>query len=147
MFALESGWGLVPCAAPMCRHFESCFQDVNPLERDPGKVECTRPGTQAPAYVGLAFKLGSKKGMAFGSGRMCDISRSEQPRTIEMDSEKVARILGAIVAVAVLAIAVAYGPIGQIGKPQTQPQRAEQPAQPAPAPPPVRGPVVREVPQ
>jgi hypothetical protein len=64
-----------------------------------------------------------------------------------MDSEKIARILGAIVAVAVLAIAIAYGPIGQIGKPQTQPQTAEQPAQPAPSPPPVRGPVVREVPQ
>jgi hypothetical protein len=64
-----------------------------------------------------------------------------------MDSEKVAGILGAIVAVAVLAIAIAYGPMGQIGKSQTQPQSAEQPAQPAPAPPPVRGPVVREVPQ
>jgi hypothetical protein len=64
-----------------------------------------------------------------------------------MDSEKVAGILGAIVAVAVLVIAVAYGPIGQIGKPQTQPQKVEQSAQPVPAPPPVRGPVVREVPQ
>jgi hypothetical protein len=62
----------------------------------------------------------------------------------EMNSEKVAGILGAIVAVAVLAAAVVYGPIGQFGKPQKQIQKVEQPA---PAAPPVRGPVVREVPQ
>ena len=68
-----------------------------------------------------------------------------QPGTIEMDSEKVAGILGAIVAAVVLVIAIAYGPIGQIGKPQKQIQ-VEQPAQAVPAPP-VRGPVVREVPQ
>jgi hypothetical protein len=55
--------------------------------------------------------------------------------------------LGAIVAVLVLVMAVAYGPIGQFGKPQKQIQKAEQPTQPAAAPPPVRGPVVREVPQ
>jgi hypothetical protein len=60
-----------------------------------------------------------------------------------MNSEKLAGILGAIIAAAVLVIAIAYGPIGQIGKPQTQ--KVEQPA--VPAPPPVRGPVVREVPQ
>jgi hypothetical protein len=63
-----------------------------------------------------------------------------------MDTEKVAGILGAIVASAVLVIAIAYGPIGQIGKPQKQPQKTEQPASPAAAPAP-RGPVVREVPQ
>jgi hypothetical protein len=63
---------------------------------------------------------------------------------IEMDSQKIAGILGAIVAAAALAAAVAYGPIGQLGKPQKQIQKVEQPA---PAPPPVRGPVVREVPQ
>jgi hypothetical protein len=62
-----------------------------------------------------------------------------------MDSEKVAGILGAIVAAAVLAIAFVYVPIGQIAKPQKQMQKTEQPAQPAP--PAVRGPVVREVPQ
>jgi hypothetical protein len=62
-----------------------------------------------------------------------------------MDSQKIAGILGAIVAAAVLAAAVAYGPIGQLGKPQKQIQKVEQPA-PA-SPPPVRGPVVREVPQ
>jgi hypothetical protein len=59
-----------------------------------------------------------------------------------MDSEKVAGILGAIVASAVLVIAIAFGPIGQIGKPQKQMQKTEQPKAPA-----VRGPVVREVPQ
>jgi hypothetical protein len=64
-----------------------------------------------------------------------------------MDSEKVAGILGAIVAAAVLVIAIAYGPIGQIGKPQKQIQKIEQTKAPASAPPVVRGPVVREVPQ
>lgn len=63
-----------------------------------------------------------------------------------MDSEKLAGILGAIVASAVLVIAIAYGPIGQIGKPPNPAQKAEQPAQPA-APPAVRGPVVREIQQ
>jgi hypothetical protein len=62
-----------------------------------------------------------------------------------MNSEKWAGILGAIVAVAVLAIAVVYGPLGQSGQAQRPAQKAEQPA-PAPAPV-VRGPVVREVPQ
>jgi hypothetical protein len=64
-----------------------------------------------------------------------------------MDSEKAAGILGAIVASGVLVIAIAYGPIGQIGKPQKQIQKIEQPKAPLNAPPPVRGPVVREVPQ
>jgi hypothetical protein len=61
-----------------------------------------------------------------------------------MDSEKVAGILGAIVAVAVLGIAFFYVPIGQTSKSAKQ-IKVEQPAQPAP--PPVRGPVIREVPQ
>jgi hypothetical protein len=61
-----------------------------------------------------------------------------------MDSEKIARILGAIVAIAALAMAFFYVPIGQTSKPASQ-IKAEQPAQPAA--PPVRGPVVREVPQ
>jgi hypothetical protein len=62
-----------------------------------------------------------------------------------MSSEQFAGILGAIVASAVLVIAIAYGPIGQFGKPQKPAQKVEQPAQPtAPA---VKGPVVREVPQ
>jgi hypothetical protein len=63
-----------------------------------------------------------------------------------MNSQKIAGILGTIVAAGVLAAAVAYGPIGHLGKPQ-QIQKIEQPAQPAPASPSVRGPVVREVPQ
>src|SRR6266576_3474409 len=52
--------------------------------------------------------------------------------TVEMDSEKVAGILGAIVAAVVLVIAIAFGPIGQMGKPAKQ-MKVEQPAQPAPA--------------
>jgi hypothetical protein len=63
-----------------------------------------------------------------------------------MESEKVAGILGAIVASAILVAAIAFGPIGQIGKPQKQLPKVEPTASPA-APPPVRGPVVREVPQ
>jgi hypothetical protein len=62
-----------------------------------------------------------------------------------MNSEKLAGILGTIVAVAVLAIAIGYGPLGQSGKAQKPGQKVEQPV---PAPPPVaKGPVVREVPQ
>ena len=64
-----------------------------------------------------------------------------------MESEKVAGILGAIVASAILVVAIAFGPIGQIGKPQKQLPKVEQTASPAAAPPPVRGPVIREVPQ
>jgi hypothetical protein len=63
-----------------------------------------------------------------------------------MTTESAARILGAIVGAAVLVTAVVYGPIGQLGKPQKQLQKVEQPAQPVGAPA-VRGPVVREVPQ
>ena len=66
---------------------------------------------------------------------------------VQMSSEKVGGILGAIVAAVVLAIAFAYGPVGQMGKPQKQTQKIEAPKQPAPAQPSVRGPVVREVPQ
>jgi hypothetical protein len=64
----------------------------------------------------------------------------------KMESEKVAGILGAIVAAAALVTAIAFGPIGQFGKPQKPVSKME--AQPA-APPPsaVRGPVIREVPQ
>jgi hypothetical protein len=62
-----------------------------------------------------------------------------------MNSESVAGILGAIVASVVLVVAIFYGPIGQ-GKRPKQVQKIEQPA-PAVTAPPVRGPVVREVPQ
>ena len=64
-----------------------------------------------------------------------------------MESEKVAGILGAILASAILVVAIAFGPIGQIGKPQKPLPKVEQTASPAAAPPAVRGPVVRDVPQ
>jgi hypothetical protein len=60
-----------------------------------------------------------------------------------MNSESVGGILGAIVASIVLVVAIAYGPIGQFGKPAPKPAAVQQPAQMAPAP---RGPVIREVP-
>jgi hypothetical protein len=63
---------------------------------------------------------------------------------MEMDSEKIAGILGAIVAAVVLVIAFAYVPIGQMGKPQKPAQKTVQPVAPPPA---ARGPVIREVPQ
>ncbi len=65
-----------------------------------------------------------------------------------MTSESIAGIFGAIVAVAVLVVAFAFGPLGQYGKPQRAPAKIEQPAsaQPVPPAPSVRGPVVREVP-
>jgi hypothetical protein len=62
-----------------------------------------------------------------------------------MNSEKVAGILGTVVAAAVLAIAILYGPLGQGGKSQKPVQRTEQPA--VPPTPTARGPAVREVPQ
>jgi len=64
-----------------------------------------------------------------------------------MESEKVAGIFAAIVASIILVIAFIYAPVGPYGKPQAAPvQNIEAPKAP-PGPPPVRGPVVREVPQ
>ena len=63
-----------------------------------------------------------------------------------MNSESVAGILGAIVASIVLVVAIAYGPIGQFGKPAPKPATVQQPSQMAPAAPAPRGPVIREVP-
>ena len=63
-----------------------------------------------------------------------------------MDSESVGGILGAIVASIVLVVAIAYGPIGQFGKPAPKPAAVQQPGQMAPAVPTPRGPVIREVP-
>ena len=60
-----------------------------------------------------------------------------------MNSESVAGILGAIIASIVLVVAIAYGPIGQFGKPAPRPAAVQQPVPAAPAP---RGPVIREVP-
>ena len=62
-----------------------------------------------------------------------------------MTSESLAGILAAIIASVVLVAAIAYGPIGQFGKPAPKPA-AQQPAQMAPAAPAPRGPVIREVP-
>ena len=64
-----------------------------------------------------------------------------------MSSESVGGVLGAIVGSAILVVAIAYGPIGQIGKPQRQIQKMEQPKEPVIVVPAVRGPVVRELPQ
>jgi len=66
-------------------------------------------------------------------------------RDIEMESEKIAGILGAIVAAAAVVVAIVY--YGQFGKQQAPAQKVEQPAQPVAPPPAARGPVVREVPQ
>jgi hypothetical protein len=65
-----------------------------------------------------------------------------------MNSQSVAGLLGAIVASIVMVVAIAYGPIGQFGKP-AKPASIQQPAsalQQVPAAPAPRGPVIREVP-
>jgi len=65
-----------------------------------------------------------------------------------MNSQSVAGLLGAIVASIVMVVAIAYGPIGQYGKP-AKPASFQQSApglQPVPAAPAPRGPVIREVP-
>jgi hypothetical protein len=60
-----------------------------------------------------------------------------------MNSETVARVLGAIVGAAALIMAFMYAPPGQTVKPaQTIEPPKTQPVAPA-----VRGPVVREIPQ
>jgi hypothetical protein len=64
-----------------------------------------------------------------------------------MTSESIGGVLGAIVGSAILVGAIAYGPIGQFGKPAKPVQTIEAPKAPVPAAPGVRGPVVREVPQ
>jgi hypothetical protein len=64
-----------------------------------------------------------------------------------MTSESIGGVLGAIVGAAILVVAIAYGPIGQFGKPAKPVQKIEEPKAAAPAAPAVRGPVVREVPQ
>jgi hypothetical protein len=60
-----------------------------------------------------------------------------------MESEKTAGILGAIVALAVLAAAFYFVPPGsKSAKPVAQPQQAPPVAAPAP-----RGPVIKDIPQ
>jgi hypothetical protein len=73
-----------------------------------------------------------------------DINHLTTTGIIGMNSESVAGVLGAIIASIVLVIAIAYGPIGQFGKPTKPAPKVEQPGTAAPG---VRGPVVREVPQ
>jgi hypothetical protein len=63
-----------------------------------------------------------------------------------MNSESLAGILGAIVAAIVLVVAIAFGPIGQFGKPAPKPSAGQQTAPATPAAPAPRGPVIREVP-
>jgi hypothetical protein len=65
-----------------------------------------------------------------------------------MNSQSVAGLLGAIVASIVMVVAIAYGPIGQFGKPAKQPASIQQPVpvQSVPVAPAPRGPVIREVP-
>jgi hypothetical protein len=63
-----------------------------------------------------------------------------------MNSQKVAGILGTIVAAAVLVIAFMYGPIGK-PPPKLAPKVEPGAQSAAPPPPAARGPVVREVPQ
>jgi len=46
-----------------------------------------------------------------------------------MNSQSVAGILGAIIASIVLVVAIAYGPIGQFGKPPPKPAAVQQPSQ------------------
>ncbi|SDT61381.1 hypothetical protein [Bradyrhizobium canariense] len=61
-----------------------------------------------------------------------------------MNSQKVAGILGAIVALAVLAAAFIYVPPGGRNAPAAVAPKAEAPVNAAPAP---KGPVIRDVPQ
>ena len=63
-----------------------------------------------------------------------------------MNSQSVAGLLGAIVASIVMVVAIAYGPIGQFGKPARSFQQSAPGLQPVPAAPAPRGPVIREVP-
>jgi len=64
-----------------------------------------------------------------------------------MTSQSFAGVLGALVAAAVLVAAFVYGPLEQFGKP-VKPAVVQQlmAAQPAPAAPAPRGPVIKEVP-
>jgi hypothetical protein len=68
----------------------------------------------------------------------------EKQGSTGMTSHSLANVLGWIVLLVVLGASVYYGPLGQFGKPK--PAAVVQPAQPAPAAPAVKGPVIREVP-
>jgi hypothetical protein len=90
----------------------------------------------------LLVKFGDSRG--FGrSFTGSELRRGHQGD--KMNSEKIAGILGAIVALAVLAAAFVYVPPGSSNAPAKQ--AAQPPQAPANPEPVVRGPVVREVPQ
>ena len=63
-----------------------------------------------------------------------------------MNSETVARVLGAIVGGAALIMAFMYAQPWQTGRPE-KPAQTIEPPKAQPVAPPVRGPVVREIPQ
>jgi hypothetical protein len=65
----------------------------------------------------------------------------------EMNSEIIARVLGAIIGVAALIMAFTYAPPWQTAKPEKPVQQVEPPKTAPAAPPVARGPVVREIPQ
>jgi hypothetical protein len=65
----------------------------------------------------------------------------------EMNSETIARVLGAIIGAAALIMAFTYAPPWQTAKPEKPVQQAEPPKTAPAAPPVARGPVVREIPQ
>jgi len=74
------------------------------------------------------------------------LSQAGASREKSMTSQSFAGVLGALVAAVVLVAAFVYGPLGQFGKP-VKPAVVQQPdAQPAPAVPARRGPVIRDVP-
>jgi hypothetical protein len=64
-----------------------------------------------------------------------------------MNSETVARVLGAIVGAAALIMAFTHAQPWQTAKPEKPVQQIEPPKAPAAAAPAVRGPVIREIPQ
>jgi hypothetical protein len=64
-----------------------------------------------------------------------------------MNSETVARVLGAIVGAAALILAFTHSSPWQAAKPEKAVQQAEPPKAPPVAAPAVKGPVVREIPQ
>lgn len=100
-------------------------------------------GGAVPASMSSCASEGHSQPYSYGA-IFRDINPQETTGNIGMNSESVAGVLAAIVASIVLVIAIAYGPIGQFGKPVKPAPKVEQPATAAPA---VRGPVVREVPQ
>src|SRR6516162_11507967 len=112
------------------------------LSEEGGKVQLVRSAASAACLrCGGWSTLAYSRAVIFRDIHQGCANFEDTPMT----SESVAGILGWIVAVAVLAMAVVYGPLGQFGKP-SKPAVATQPAPTAPAAPASRGPVIREVP-